>query len=227
MGRESKYFGANSFSPREARILRLRRILKSMGTASLKWRYRDRLHVGPGCDLDPGAMVIRGLGVAEMGRGVVVERGLFKVCFNLGRGSRLVLGDETWIQTFDGHTVFSTKPGAQIIAGDRCWFSGGLLGASKRITVGDHTLIGWGCMVLDSDLHRMDNDSPPVKPEPVRIGSHVWMPSYVTVLKGVSIGDHCVIGTGALVTKDIPSNSFAAGRPAKVIRRIGDRDRVE
>ena len=53
------------------------------------------------------------------------------------------------------------------------------------------------------------------------------MPSYVTVLKGVTIGDHCVIGAGSLVSSDIPSNSFAAGRPARVIREIADRDQVD
>jgi acetyltransferase-like isoleucine patch superfamily enzyme len=36
-----------------------------------------------------------------------------------------------------------------------------------------------------------------------------------------------VIGTGSLVNSDIPPNSFAAGRPARVIKRIGDRDGVE
>ena len=52
------------------------------------------------------------------------------------------------------------------------------------------------------------------------------MPSHVTVLKGVSIGDHCVIGTGSLVTEDVPPHSLAAGRPARVIRKLGNRDQV-
>jgi acetyltransferase-like isoleucine patch superfamily enzyme len=137
------------------------------------------------------------------------------------------IGRGVWIQTFDDDMVFSCKAGAEIRIGERCWFSGGIFGASSSITVGDHTLIGWGCMILDSDMHRLDHDAEPVNPAPVRIGSHVWMPSNITVLKGVRIGDHCVIGTGSLVTEDVPDHCLAAGRPARVIRGIGDRDQVE
>ena len=38
------------------------------------------------------------------------------------------------------------------------------------------------------------------------------------ILPGVSIGDNAIIGAGSVVTKDIPSNSFAVGKPAKVIK---------
>jgi len=227
MGKESRKFGAPGFTARERRILSLQDLAARTGRAWIKWRYRDRLATGPGCRVDPWSVVIRGTGSVELGDGSVIERGFHKACFNLGESSRIRLGKRTWIQTYDQSVTFSTKPGAVIEAGDDCWFSGGLYGASQRITIGDHTLIGWGCMILDSNMHRMDNQSAPERPEPIEIGSHVWMPSYVTVLKGVKIGDHCVIGTGSLVCRDIPSNSFAAGRPAKIIRSIGDRDAVE
>ena len=46
----------------------------------------------------------------------------------------------------------------------------------------------------------------------------------VTVCPGVTIGDNCVIGAGAVVTRDIPANSFAAGVPCRVIREITDAD---
>lgn len=42
------------------------------------------------------------------------------------------------------------------------------------------------------------------------------------VLKGSSIGDNCFIGAGSIVTHNIPANSIAAGRPAKVICRLDD-----
>ena len=40
-----------------------------------------------------------------------------------------------------------------------------------------------------------------------------------------SIGDNVVIGSGSVVTKDIPSNVVAAGNPCKVIRKITDEDK--
>lgn len=49
------------------------------------------------------------------------------------------------------------------------------------------------------------------------IGNNIVFARNVTVLKGVSIGDNCIIGFGSVVTKDIPPNSVAVGVPAKVI----------
>ena len=48
----------------------------------------------------------------------------------------------------------------------------------------------------------------------------------MTVCPGVTIGDNCVIGAGSVVTRDIPSDSFAAGVPCRVIRRITESDRM-
>lgn len=56
--------------------------------------------------------------------------------------------------------------------------------------------------------------------EPVKIGNNVWICGSVTIVPGVTIGDNCVIGAGAVVTKDIPANTLAAGNPARVIRHI-------
>lgn len=54
----------------------------------------------------------------------------------------------------------------------------------------------------------------------VTIGNNIYFGTQVTILKGVSIGDNCIIGAGSLVTKDIPANSVAAGCPCKVICTI-------
>ena len=60
--------------------------------------------------------------------------------------------------------------------------------------------------------------------KPVHIGKDCWFGASVTVCPGVTIGDNCVIGAGAVVTRDIPANSFAAGVPCRVIREITDAD---
>ena len=54
----------------------------------------------------------------------------------------------------------------------------------------------------------------------VKIGNNIYIGRDVTILKGVEIGDNCIIGLGSIVTKDIPSNSVAAGAPCKVICSI-------
>lgn len=54
----------------------------------------------------------------------------------------------------------------------------------------------------------------------VVIGNNIYIGRDVTILKGVTIGDNCIIGLGSIVTKDIPSNSVVCGAPAKVICTI-------
>lgn len=53
----------------------------------------------------------------------------------------------------------------------------------------------------------------------VIIGCNTWIGANVFITEGVKIGDYCVIGANAVVTKDIPSNSVAAGVPAVVIKK--------
>ena len=54
--------------------------------------------------------------------------------------------------------------------------------------------------------------------EPVHIGNDVWIGRRVIILPGVTIGDGCVIGAGAVVAKDIPPFSIAVGNPCRVIK---------
>lgn len=63
--------------------------------------------------------------------------------------------------------------------------------------------------------------------KPIHIGKNVWLGGDVKVLAGVTIGDNTIIGTGSIVTKDIPSNVIAVGNPCKVIREITDKDKTE
>ena len=60
--------------------------------------------------------------------------------------------------------------------------------------------------------------------KPVHIGSDVWLGANVVVCPGVTIEDGCVIGAGAVVTRDIPPRTFAAGNPCRVIREITEQD---
>jgi acetyltransferase-like isoleucine patch superfamily enzyme len=53
---------------------------------------------------------------------------------------------------------------------------------------------------------------------PITIGNDVFIGYRATIMPGVSIGDRCVIGACAVVTRSVPSNSVVAGNPAKVIK---------
>lgn len=56
----------------------------------------------------------------------------------------------------------------------------------------------------------------------IEVGNNVHIGINATILPGVTIGDNVVIGVGSVVTKDIPSNSVAAGIPARVIETLDD-----
>lgn len=60
----------------------------------------------------------------------------------------------------------------------------------------------------------------------IHIGNDVWVACNVTICGGVTIGDNVVIGAGSVVTRDIPSNTFAAGNPCRVIREITEEDSI-
>ena len=61
-----------------------------------------------------------------------------------------------------------------------------------------------------------------IEAKPIVIEKNVWIATAVTILGGVTVGENSVIGAGAVVTKDVPANSFVAGVPAKVIRSLED-----
>lgn len=54
----------------------------------------------------------------------------------------------------------------------------------------------------------------------IKVGNNVHIGISSIIMPGVVIGNNCIIGCGAIVTKDIPDNSVAVGVPAKVIQTI-------
>lgn len=105
------------------------------------------------------------------------------------------------------------------------------------ITIGKNVMCGPN-VTLATPLHpllaeqrnpRMQEDGKVADIEhgaPITIGDNCWLASNVTVCAGVKIGNNCVIGAGAVVTKDIPDNSLAVGVPAKVIRTLSEKDHL-
>jgi acetyltransferase-like isoleucine patch superfamily enzyme len=90
------------------------------------------------------------------------------------------------------------------------------------IEIGDGVLIGHNVT-----LATLNHDERPayrqyIYPKPIKIGNNVWIGSNATILQGVTIGDGAIIGANAVVTKDVPSNTIAAGVPAKFIRKVAE-----
>src|SRR5437763_142019 len=66
------------------------------------------------------------------------------------------------------------------------------------------------------DIPMREQGAPPRLP--VKIGNDVWIGTRSIILPGVQIGDHAIIGTGSVVTKDVPVWGIVAGNPACLIR---------
>lgn len=92
------------------------------------------------------------------------------------------------------------------------------------VEIGDHTLIGPGthiytaCHSLDPEERIKDREFG----KPVTIGKNVWIGGHCTILPGVTIGCHSVIGAGSVVTKDVPNRVIVAGNPARIIKAIDE-----
>ncbi len=89
------------------------------------------------------------------------------------------------------------------------------------ITVGKDSFIAGHTFIVASD-HTFNDLTVPIHWQPmtkigVTIGEDVWIGCGARILDGVSIGDHCVVGAGAVVTKSLPPFSVSVGVPARVV----------
>ena len=110
------------------------------------------------------------------------------------------------------------------------------------VTIGDYTRIGIHCTVIgpvcighhvnlaqgitvtalnhnfEDTTKRIDEQG--ISTKPVVIGDDVWIGANAVILPGVTIGRHCVVAAGAVVTKDVPDNTLVGGVPAKVLKTL-------
>lgn len=91
------------------------------------------------------------------------------------------------------------------------------------VTIGDNVMMGPDCTFYSMN-HAFDRLDIPMCQQgfqPVKeivIGNDVWIGGHVIILPGVHVGDHAIIGAGAIVTKDVPPYAIVGGNPARVIK---------
>jgi acetyltransferase-like isoleucine patch superfamily enzyme len=120
-------------------------------------------------------------------------------------------------------TTWGSKQGqGEITIGDYCLMAPGVeITAARSIQIGDSCMFASDVSIQDSDWHGLYNRVRPFRcTAPIRIGDNVWVGQRALILKGVTLGDHSVIGAGSVVTGSIPPFSVAAGNPARVIKTL-------
>ncbi len=125
------------------------------------------------------------------------------------------------------------KPGARIHIGERCYIGKSHLVSSNAIEIADDVVISWGVTIVDHDSHSLNwdirkddilnwhagkKDWQDIAQSPVKIERRVWIGFNASILKGVTLGEGCVVGAGAVVTKSVAPYNVVAGNPARVVK---------
>jgi acetyltransferase-like isoleucine patch superfamily enzyme len=161
----------------------------------LKLRFRGRLVTDGLCFIAPG------------------------VTFEIGRDARVVLGRWSWI----GHGTKIRAHEGEVIVGAKS-----VLGQEVTISCYQHVSIGRECIVADRAMlidfdHGVVETERPIRAQgiykrDVRIGHNVWVGYGASFLRGATVGDNAVVGTYAVVTRDVPADAVVGGVPARVLR---------
>jgi len=136
----------------------------------------------------------------------------------------IVLGDNVYIGR---NTIVYCKNGNIRIGNNVNVSSNCELFSSNDLVVEQDTVIGAYSYLLSGGEYDLQDRERPFSQQsgmntkgPLSIGANCWIGARVTVLDAASVGEHCVIGAGAVVTRPVPPGSVAAGVPARVLRSL-------
>jgi acetyltransferase-like isoleucine patch superfamily enzyme len=172
--------------------------------ARLYWRYLWRRY------LTPSGWRMETDGPAFFGRDLQVQ---------IAKGARLRLGRFVWIgdgtkiRCHQGEVVI----GAKTVLGQECTVS-----AYRHVRIGEQCVVADRAMFIDFD-HGIVEVERPIRLQGIYkrdlvVGSNVWVGYGACFLRGVRVGDNSVVGTNAVVARDVPANAVVGGVPARILR---------
>ena len=177
--------------------------------------------------------------------GIVENQGVIRIKrFVKGENNRIIVGKNTHLNGTSFRIVGNNNTiefGENVRIGDECSFWAE--GNNIKIYIGDNSTftrtvhvnaqednsviyMGKDCMLSNtiiirtSDSHPIyNNEGRRINPaKSIYIGDHVWIAPNSKIMKGVTIGDGCIIGSDTMVTKDLPYRVLAVGHPAKIVK---------
>ena len=141
------------------------------------------------------------------------------------QGAGVTLGrDIHMMATSDRMIRFTSFPhsggGGRITVGDYSLVLPGVrIASAASITTGKNCMFANNAYVSDADWHDVyDRTEAPGATAPVVLHDNVWVGDSAIICKGVTIGENSVVGAGAVVTRDVPANTVAAGNPAVPVK---------
>lgn len=132
---------------------------------------------------------------------------------------RFFLGDHSIIESY---SCINNAVG-DVVIGDytRIGIHNTIIGP---VCIGSHVNLAQGITVTALNHNFEDKekriDEQGITTKPIIIGDDVWIGANAVILPGVTIGKHCVVAAGTVVTKDVPDNTIVGGVPAKEIKKI-------
>jgi acetyltransferase-like isoleucine patch superfamily enzyme len=193
--------------PRGGGLLTLLRFLRAHGMLNLRYARLalrlGRLKLRWGRRLQTDGLAFVGPGVKlEIGKDAVVRLGRWSW---IGHGSK--------IRAHEGEVQI----GAKTVLGQECTIS-----CFQHISLGRECIVADRVMLIDFD-HGVVEVERPIREQgiykrDVRVGHNVWVGYGACFLRGITVGDNAVIGTYAVVSKDVPANAVVGGIPARVLR---------
>ena len=149
-------------------------------------------------------------GLVFFGRGLELE---IAVGGRVDFGRFVWIGDKTKIRCHEGRVEIGDKT----VMGQECTIS-----AYQHVRIGQQCVIADRAMFIDFD-HGVVEVERPIRQQgiykrDVRVGHNVWVGYGACFLRGVTVGDNAIVGTSAVVTKDVPANAVVAGIPARLVR---------
>jgi carbonic anhydrase/acetyltransferase-like protein (isoleucine patch superfamily) len=184
----------------------------------------------PGLEIHPSATpafasaryVVEPGGRLVIGPRAATERRPGALSLIVHAGGEIVIEEGAWLRTEVAPIVLAAFPGARLVVGPEVLLNGCTVSAKREVVLERKAMVGPGSRIYDADQHDVDEEHREVV-APVRIGELAWVASDVTVMRGVTIGAHAVVGARSLVTNDVRPHTLVYGTPATPRGRVGDR----
>ena len=139
-----------------------------------------------------------------------LQREIFKD--KIGEGSRVM------------SPLTAVRPNQVTIGKNVVVMNGCLMMSAGTITIDDNVQIAANVQLISNNHDPYERNV--ITCKPVHIGKGAWVGAGSTILPGITVGKHAIVGAASVVTKDVPNYAVAVGNPAKVIKYL-DKDKFE